>query len=113
MRWILLLLLVSCGSPNLEDLRAQAEREVKQLTQVLKAIDTKEDLVRDLPKVRKRFTRIAELAVTVRELPEKSVGEPMEVGDQLFMELARLYELPGCRELIESAQADAVARLMR
>ena len=39
--------------------------------------------------------------------------EPSPESEQLFIELARLYEMAGGKELIESAQTDAVLRLKR
>ena len=107
------ILLTSCGPMSMEDLRAQADAEVSKLTEVLREVDTKDDLQNNLPKIKKGFNKIAELVLQVRAIPDKSPEflEPSQVGDELFAELARLYEMPGGRDLIETAQNDAIHRL--
>lgn len=111
---LLLLLLASCGPTSVEDLRAEGESEVTKLTQLLRDVETKEDLQRKLPKIKKRYNNIAELVLQVKAIPDIPLDpEPSAAGDELFGELARLYEMPGCRELIESAQGDAIHELTR
>lgn len=95
----------------MKEVRAQAEFETKRLSEIMRPIESKEELQAALPKIKKRFNRIADLAVIVRSLQDKQIEDPSEAGDQLFMELARLYEIPGCRELIESAQTEAIQKL--
>lgn len=109
------LLLASCGPMSMRDVRSQADAEVTKLTKVLREIDTKDDLQARLPKIKKGFNHIAELVLEVRSIQEKSPEflEPSQVGDELFAELARLYEMPGGRALIETAQSDAIQRLTK
>lgn len=116
MRWtIALILLVSCAPSSWEDLRAEGEAETKKLAQILHKIDTKEELQKEILKIKKSYRRIADLVVEVRKMEERSpmpeVREPTEASDALFAELARLYEMPGCRALIEGAQSEAIHRL--
>ena len=83
--------------------------ETRKLAIFLHEIDTKEDLQKGLPELKKRFNHFAELIVRVRKLqPKEKKQEPSAASDQLFAELARLYEMPGCRDLIEEAQGEAV-----
>ncbi len=110
---ILLLLLTACGPSSISDLRVVGEAETLKLATLLHKIDTKDDLQRNLPKVKKSYLRIAELILQVRGFPEAIDIEPSAPSDQLFTELARLYEMPGCRELMESAQDEALALLSR
>jgi len=107
------ILLTSCGPMSMEDLRAQADAEVSKLTEILREVDTKDDLQNILPKIKKGFNKIAELVLQVRAIPDKSPDflEPSQAGDELFAELARLYEMPGGRDLIETAQNEAIHRL--
>jgi nitric oxide reductase activation protein len=97
----------------MEDLRAEGDSEVTKLTEILREVETKEDLQAKLPKIKKEYHRIAQLVLEVRQIQEKSPEflEPSQAGDELFAELARLYEMPGCRELIELAQNDAIQKL--
>ena len=109
----LLLLLASCGPSSISDLRVVGDAETLKFANLLHKIDTKDDLQRNLPKVRKSYLRIAELIVQVKEFHDAIDTEPSAASDRLFAELARLYEMPGCRELMESAQGDALALLKR
>ncbi len=103
-------LLISCGPSSIEDLRYEGEAQTRKLARDLRAIETKEELQKAVPKLKKRFNQIADLLVEARSFP-KEEGEPSAASEELFAELARLYEWPGGRELIESAQTEAVHRL--
>jgi hypothetical protein len=114
--WIALLFLVSCAPASWDDLRAEGEAETRKLALLLHRIDTKEQLQKELPKIKKSYLKIADLILEVKKmgsegaLPE--IRDPSDVSDALFAELARLYEMPGCRELIEGAQSEAIHRLI-
>lgn len=109
---LFLLFLASCGPSTLADLRCEGEAQTKKLAQELSLIETKEDLQKALPKLRKRFNKMADLLIQARAFP-KEEGDPSFASEQLFAGLARLYEMPGGRELIESAQSEAVQKLKR
>jgi hypothetical protein len=113
MRIIVLLLLFfsACAPSSISDLRVLGEAETLKFAKLLHSIDTKDDLQRNLPKVKKSYLRIAELMVEVRKFHEAIDLEPSAASDRLFTELARLYEMPGCRALMESAQEEALALL--
>ena len=108
---VTLLFLTGCAPSSISDLRVMGEAETLKLAKLLHKIDTKDDLQRNLPKVKKSYLRIAELMVQVREFHDAIDTEPSGASDQLFAELARLYEMPGCRELMESAQNEALVLL--
>ena len=108
--WILIFL-VSCGPATVADLRCEGEAQTRKLAEELREIETKEELQRALPRLKKRFNKIAELLVEARKYSTEEV-EPSYASEQLFAELARLYEMSGGRELIETAQTEAVHRLM-
>lgn len=111
-RLLILFLLVSCAPASWEDLRAEGEVETRKLAQLLHRIDTKEELQSQIPKIKKSYERIAHLVIEVRKMGEESAmpenRDPSEASDALFTELARLYEMPGCRTLIEEAQTEAI-----
>jgi hypothetical protein len=113
--WLLasLFLMAACGPMSLDDLRAEGDCELTKMTEILKEVDTKEALIAKLPKIKKGFNRIAELVISVRSIQEKTADDmhPSAAADELFTELARLYEMPGCRDLIEVAQNDAIQTL--
>lgn len=103
------LILTACGPQTLADVRYEGEAEVKRLVSILREVENKEDLVKASPLLKKRFARIAELLVEAKKLPAEEMG-PSVVSEQLFIELARLYEIAGCREIIEQSQGEAIRR---
>lgn len=109
-RFWICLFLVSCGPSTLADLRDEGEVQTRKLALELRAIDTKEDLQRAIPRLKKRFNKIADLLLEARNF-SKEESEPSYASEELFVELARLYEMQGGRELIEGAQMDAIRRL--
>lgn len=103
-------LLASCGPSTLADVRYEGEAQTKKLAAELQMVENKEDLQRAVPQLKKRFNKIAELIAIAKTLPKEEM-EPSFASEQLFAELARLYEIPGCKELIETAQTDAVRKI--
>lgn len=104
------ILLAGCAPSTFEDLRYEGEAETRKLASELKTIESKEDLYRSLPRLKKRYNKIADLLIEARKFEERE-GEPSAVSEELFAELARLYEIPGGREAIESCQSEAIRRL--
>ena len=109
--WIFLLL-SSCGPSTFEDLRIEGEAQTRKLAEELQAIESKEDLQKALPELKKRFNKIADLLVDVKKFPKKGSLEESFASEQLFIELARIYEMPGGRELVESSQRHAIHKLV-
>ena len=104
------LFLASCGPASFEDLRWEGEAQTKNLRVELGKIGTKEELQKAVPRLRKRFNQIADLLIEAKKFSHHSAN-PSLASEELFVELARLYELPGGRELIEMAQSEAVQKL--
>ena len=103
--WILFL--SGCAPTSLEDLRCQADAEMKGLLGELRRIETKEDLQKSAKRLKKYFYHIASLLVEARKFSNIE-SEAAPVGEELFAEFARIYEIPGAREAIELLQAEAV-----
>jgi hypothetical protein len=110
--WIILFFLASCGPTAISDLRLEGEFQTQKLAEELREIENKEELQGAVPRLKKRFVKIADLLIAARQFPDLG-AEPSAASEQLFAELARLYELPGGKELIESAQSEAIAHLRR
>lgn len=108
---ILFFFLVSCAPSNLVDIRYEGEAEIRKLVSELKKIETKEDLQKMAPKIKKRFNRIGEILKEIRPFVDEAPDEPLPSAELLFIQLARLYEIPGCREMIEGAQQEAIRRM--
>ena len=87
---------------------------MKKLTIELRKISSKEDVEKASKRLKGRFNRIAALLIATRHMPKPDIGTfPTHAGDELFVELARIYEIPGAREAIEATQCEAVRRLDR
>lgn len=110
--FIVFLALIGCAPSSWEDLRAEGEAETKKLAELLHGIDTKEQLERELGRIKKIYNRFGDLVVAVRKVGTDGAGEPSLASDALFAELARLYEMPGCRALLEEAQKEAIEKIM-
>jgi hypothetical protein len=117
MLWVIFFCLSSCAPSSVEDFRCEGEAQAKALSCELRRIQTREELQAALPKLRSRFLKLSDLIIAARSFRAKHPEiEPLTASyasDELFAELARLYELPGGRELIESAQMEAVENLLQ
>ncbi len=112
--WLLLIVFaVGCSPVTLEELRCQGEAETGKLAADLRKLETKEDLQKALPKIKKRFNRIGDILMEVRKFSNALPIEPTVASEELFIELSRLYELPGAQELIENAEEDAIRLLSK
>ncbi len=83
---------------------------MRLLAKELRSIETKEDLQRAIPRLRKRYNRIADLLIEAKNIPCHE-DEGSAASEELFVELARIYEMPGGREGIELAESQALQRL--
>src|SRR5271155_3128468 len=105
------LLLAACAPANLKELRCEGEEQMRKLSSVLKKMETIEDVQKGSKKLKKYFNRIGELLIETRHFPPQVEPAPVEpegrtaAGEALFAELARVYEIPGARSLIEAAQS--------
>lgn len=115
-KWLFFLCLCGCSPTTSQDIRLEGEAQTRKLAWELKQIETKEQLQEALPKIKKKYNQIAALLLEARELKQQfgqdfSTEEPSLASEELFVELARLYEVPGARELLESAQGEAIRKL--
>ncbi len=99
-----------CEPATLEDLRVEGEVQTKKLALELKRVESKEDLQKALPQLRKRYHKIADLLLKAKQFPPQESPDSA-ASEELFVELARLYEMAGGRELIEMAQIEAEKKL--
>jgi hypothetical protein len=112
---VLIVFLTSCAPANLGELRTEGEAEMKKLTAELKRLESPEDIQKASNRLKKRFNRIADLLIQTRNFPPLP-GDSLEssrAGEELFAELARIYEIPGGRDAIEAAESEAVRHLDR
>lgn len=113
-----LLLLSSCMKSPEEEFRSRGKKIVNELVYVLQNVENHEELQAAREPLKKLFKKLASLLLEVRSFQEKHpdaafASDPLEGSEDLFMHLARLYEIPGCREIMERSQGDAVYLLLR
>ncbi len=109
-----LLWFASCSPATWGEFRLEGEAETRKFAAELRQIETKEELQKALPKIKKRFNKIGGLLIKINDLQRKippQKAEPSLASDELFTQIARLYEIPGGKELIESCQGEAVRKL--
>ncbi len=103
----------------MEEYRREGEALSRKFTEQLQQIETREDLVKALPEIRKRYDEIADLMIEVDEFKEEHFGEAIDawyptddlVSEALMIEMKRIYRLEGARELMENAQRESLFRL--
>ncbi len=106
-------LFAACAPVTVEDFHREGEVAAKILAEEMRKIQSQDDLRAAIPKLRRGYVRLARLAISARELEERGV-EPLmasQSNDELYAEVARLYELPGGKELLIAAQRDALKLL--
>lgn len=113
---VLFILLSACAPSSVEDFRCEGEAETRALSAELSRIHSPDELRASLPRLRKKFIKLSDLIIAAREFLSQhseleAAAAPGFASDELFAELARLYEMPGGRELIESAQIEAIDRI--
>lgn len=110
------LLLISCGSQSLSDFREEGEALSQQLLSELRHIRTRDDLMERAPQLRDLFNQLAETMIRAQEykkahpeaLLEERVHENHSLSDQLRIELNRVLNMEGGREVIENNQEEAL-----
>lgn len=120
-RLYLLILLIALGSCSLStpsDFRCEGEALCRALVKELKKIHNKEELVKAVPKLRKRYLKIAEIAVLAKEFQKKhpdyyawEAEDESEASLELNEEMERIYRIAGAREVMEKAQSEALRLL--
>ncbi|NGX58729.1 MAG: hypothetical protein K940chlam3_01637 [Chlamydiae bacterium] len=116
---ILLLFLTSCGPQSLEDYRREGRESVRALTNELRQIQTRQDLVAAAPLLKKQFNRIVDLMIAARETYESHPGmdsmglseEDHEYSNQLRVEIERISRIEGAEKLLAKCQEEALNRL--
>jgi hypothetical protein len=116
-KWILFILLASCSNNSLEEYEREGQALSRKLVIQLQEIHTREELVKALPNLKDRFDALVSLMIEARRYradhPDEGVEAPFDptTSDALMAEMKRIYRIEGGRDLIESAQKEAMIRL--
>lgn len=111
---IFFLLFLGCSHSSLEEVNREASEKMSSIAQDLKAVNKKEDLVKILPSLCKKFEKLTDLIILADSFSSdsyKGVRNPHKGSEMLLEELKRIYQLHGGRELIEKAQLKGLKKL--
>ena len=114
---LILGLLCGCGPSSTDDFKQQGEAISRLITRDLKKVKSREELVKIVPLLKKRFSDLVDLMIEARKFqqkyPDALAAEELEpeMDDALLTELKRVYRLEGGREIIEDCQREALIRL--
>lgn len=115
--FILIILLVSgCTSQTLDDYHEQGEEITISLTETLKKIRTREQLIVAVPRLQVFFNELVVTMIAAENFEQVHPSEAdwtvnQEVSTALLQELNRLYQLEGGKALIEKSQENALQQL--
>ncbi len=112
-------LAASCTSPSLQEYRKKAENASRFFQEELSYIQTREELVARLPKIQQYYEEIVDLLIEVHRFEKKQGEDFIQAADErdflaseaLMIEIERIYQLEGGKELMEKAQKEALFRL--
>lgn len=115
-----LVFIASACSPNsLDDFREQGESVSRSLTNELRKIHSREDLLKAAPKLKRLFNELVNIMIAAQEFRlhhpalelTESKKEMENLSDQLREELNRVYSIDSAREVIEKCQEEALLKL--
>ena len=88
---------------------------MKLLLKDLRKVESKEDLERAQLRLENHFLQIAKLLVELQKFEESGEEKklPSDLEEELFTHLARFYELPETREILEESQRKACFALKK
>lgn len=114
---IVLLFATACRAKSPEHFLAQGRFVNQELLAEIQAIDDLDDLIEALPRLERLFGRLVDVMIEAKKWQIKhkacwpATPEDRQLSLELQAELARLYEMPSARALIEKCQETALLRL--
>lgn len=108
---LLLLIFIGCSPSSQEEIRSEGEEVCRLFIQELQKIHNKEEVLKHYASIKKKYSKIASLMAAAMEMNEyegERDANRNKYSNDLYRELARLYEIPGVKEILEKAQAEAI-----
>jgi len=111
--------LVGCSPGSLNEYRHEGESTCRDIIGDLQSIETREDLARLEPILKRNFEKLVSVIISARQFqinnPEEALALPVllesDVSNLLKEELERVYGIEGGKEIVERAQREAMLRL--
>lgn len=107
--------LCSCTPSSLEDCQQESKKICRTIVEELKSVQTREDLSKKEPKLTTLFNELVDLLILAQEhQPTQSMEctpffNPYD--EPLLLQMKRMYQIEGGREIIERAQKEALILL--
>lgn len=105
-------------SHTLDDYHEEGQGVIRSLIQELQAIYTHQQLLEASAKLQNDFDRLVDIMIAARQLSlnkvdhtENETKNRYDLSDQLRIELNRIYQIEGGRQIIEKLQERALFRL--
>ena len=111
--------LASCSSPSFEDFREEGLGVTRAITSELRQIRSRDDLLLHTYQLQIQFSALVDLMIRAQEFknqhPEAEIDSLDEkdriAADELRIELNRILNMEGGREVIEKTQSQAFQKL--
>lgn len=107
-----------CAPSSPHEFRQEGESLCRSLVKELQQVETREDLVKLSPYLRKCFSQFAELMMAAHAYEREHAGEAVSeesedylASEALMEEMKRIYRIEGARKIIEDAQREALFAL--
>ena len=112
--------LTACGPSSQRDFRQEGQAISRELIRELDQIQGRDELLAAQDRLERLYQAIVDCMIEAQELAEEQGLAPLPqspedraLSDRLRESLARVYEMDGGREIVESAQREALIRLDR
>lgn len=116
---MLLLLLAGCRTQSPQQLSQNTAAVTERMLALLGQIETRQDCLAREEDLEKLYLAYAELIIKAEQLLERKAAEGLvfpsddQLSESLRAELLRVYDIDGCREIVERAQEEAMHKLVK
>lgn len=116
---IVVMMNVSCSPISLEEHQEEGKMIVCSLLKELRDVSSKEDLLDKKKILQKKFSSLVNIMISAKKrqmkVPEDQFVKERgrDLSDLLQKELYRIYQIEGCRELMEEIEGESFYRLHR
>lgn len=104
--------LTSCSANGLEDVQEEAHTVMKQMTELLSRVETREELLKKKSDLKKYYDQMAKILIEANHFDDAEEDKIfLSSSKGLLAALAKVYEIDGCKEIIEQCQVTALRTL--
>lgn len=110
---VLTVSLQSCSPNTQEECIRECSTTISLLIAELKEVNSREDLLKKKGVLRKYFDQIAHMMVLAKTTEDEGLNDagPPSWNQELLIEMMRIYEIDGAKELMENYQKNALRSL--